>query len=75
LKKIDTPCGVRAALRLENPEKNVIGRRLFEDEYEYHFIEYEYDKSPNSDLLAVGCGLNDCSCFASDFALLVLDGS
>jgi hypothetical protein len=26
----------------------------------------------SSDFLAVGCGLNDCSCFASDFVVLVL---
>jgi hypothetical protein len=26
----------------------------------------------NSDFLAVGCGLNECSCFASDFVVLVL---
>ncbi len=26
----------------------------------------------NSDFLAVGCGLNDCSCLASDFVVLVL---
>jgi len=24
----------------------------------------------NSDFLAVGCGLNDCSCIASDFVVL-----
>jgi len=49
--------------------------RVYGIEYEYHFIEYVYDKSQNSDFLAVGCGLNDCSCIASDFALLVHDGS
>ncbi|MCE2751914.1 MAG: hypothetical protein LW720_08490 [Pirellula sp.] len=26
----------------------------------------------NSNFLAVGCGLNDCSCNASDFVVLVL---
>jgi hypothetical protein len=26
----------------------------------------------DSDFLAVGCGLNDCSCIASDFVVLVL---
>jgi hypothetical protein len=26
----------------------------------------------NSDFLAVGCGLNDCSCIASDFAVLAI---
>ncbi|MCE2752830.1 MAG: hypothetical protein LW720_13180 [Pirellula sp.] len=26
----------------------------------------------NSDFLAVGCGLNDCYCIASDFVVLVL---
>jgi hypothetical protein len=26
----------------------------------------------DGDFLAVGCGLNDCSCIASDFVVLVL---
>jgi hypothetical protein len=30
--------------------KNVIGRRLFEDEYEYRFAEYEYEKKHEQSL-------------------------
>ena len=44
-----------------------------EYEYEYRPLRRtEYDKRQNSDFLAVGCGLNDCSCLGSDFVVLVL---
>jgi hypothetical protein len=34
--------------------------RRYGIEYEYHFIEYEYDKSQKQrNFLAVGCGLNN----------------
>jgi hypothetical protein len=44
-------------------------------EYEYEKLgktSIETPKHASSGTLAVGCGLNDCSCFPSDFVVLAI---